>query len=146
MFLTTSLNELRLACSIWFSSLPFQHFHCPWWLLAQPPGAAPVSPPRASAVVQIYLQGTPARSGSTHVPRPQGSTLAAEHGEREEGGKTKGTERNTPKTKIPLHTSGYKSHSPTPFGQTNLKTHSLTRLSLRPLTSVTYILCDIYSM
>lgn len=32
-------------------------------------GAAPVSPP---GVVQIHLQGTPARSGSTRVPRPQG--------------------------------------------------------------------------
>lgn len=32
-------------------------------------GAAPVSPP---GVVQIHLQGTPARSGSTCVPRPQG--------------------------------------------------------------------------
>lgn len=143
MFLATSLNELRLMCSIWFSSLPFQHFHCPRWLLVQPPGAAPASPPRGSAVVQIDLQGTPARSGSTHVPRPQGSTLAAEHGERG-GRQDKG--RETLPNKNPTTHQCYKSHSPTPFGQTNLKTHSLTRLSLRPLTSVTYILCDIYSM
>lgn len=146
MFLTASLNELRLTCSIWFGSLPSKHFHCPGWLPVQPPGAALSAPP---GVVQIHLQGTPARSGSTRVPWPQGSTLAAEHGERG-GRQDKGNWEKRSQDKNPTTHWSYKSHSPTPFGQTNLKTHSLTRLSLRtsldhwqvsPIYSVIFILC-----
>lgn len=115
------------------------------------PGAAtrrssPCQPPR---VVQIHLQGTLAWSGSTHIPWPQGSTLAAERGERggrqDEGNWEKRSQDTNPTT----HRS-YTSHSSTPFGQTNLKTRSLTRLSLRtsldhwqvsPIYSVIFILC-----
>lgn len=115
------------------------------------PGAAtrrssPCQPPR---VVQIHLQGTPAWSGSTHIPWPQGSTLAAERGERG-GRQDKGNwEKRSQDTNPTTHRS-YTSHSPTPFGQTNLKTRSLTRLSLRtsldhwqvsPIYSVIFILC-----
>lgn len=132
---------------IWFGSLPFKHFHCPGWLLEQPPGrSSPCHPP---GVVQIHLQGTPARSGSTRVPRPQGSTLAAEHGERG-GRQDKGnSEKRSQDKNLTTHRS-YTSHSPTAFGQTNLKTHSLTRLPLRtsldhgqvsPIYSVIVILC-----
>lgn len=132
-----------------FGSLPFKHFLCPRWLLVQPhqEQAAPASPP--SGVVQIHLQGTPARSGSTRVPRPRGRTLAAEHGERG-GRQDKGNwEKHSQDTNPTTHRC-YKSHSPTPFGQTNLKTYSLTRLSLRtsldhgqvsPIYSVIFILC-----
>lgn len=146
MFLTASLNELRLTGSIWFGSLPFRHFHCPRRLLEQPPGAAPVSPPRGSAK---YPQGTPARSGSTRTPRPRGRTLAAEHGERG-GRQDKGNWEKRSQDKNPTTHRCYESHSPTPFGQTNLKTHSPTRLSLKtsldhwqvsPIYSVIFILC-----
>lgn len=59
--------------------------------------------------------------------------------------------RECSQDKNPTTHQCYKSHSPTPFGQTNLETHSLTRLYLRtsldhwqmsrPIHSVIFILC-----
>ncbi|KAF2987388.1 hypothetical protein EK904_002426 [Melospiza melodia maxima] len=100
------LFGLALCSLKLFHSTPLP---CPGWLLVQPPGgSSPCQPPR---VVQIHLQGTPARSGSTHIPWPQGSTLAAERGERG-GRQDRGTERNAPKTQIPLHTQLHISADP----------------------------------
>lgn len=85
------------------------------------------------AVVQIYLQG--ARLHGVEAPAfpcYRGSTLAAEQGERREARKKKNALRKKKNTLKNLNIGRcYKSRSPTPFGQTNLKTNSLTRLSLR---------------
>lgn len=113
---------------IWFGSLPFKHFHAlaGSWCSHQEEQPLPAPP----GVVQIHLQGTPARSGSTCIPQPQGSTLAAERGERG-GRQDKGNREKRSQDKNPTTHRSYTSHSPTPFGQTNLKTRSLTRLSPR---------------
>lgn len=129
------LKFSQISCSIWFSILPFTCLHSPRWVLVQLPRTK--HEPKTGfcslsrlAVVQIYLQGARLhRVEAPAFPCYRGSTLAAEQGERKEARKKRFKEKNTKKT---LNTERcYKSHSPTPFGQTNLKTNSLTRLSLR---------------
>lgn len=131
---------------IWFGSLPFKHFRAlagSWGSLQE--GAAPASP-QGSA-------NTPARSPCTEWKHPR-SPATGKHfsswtwRERREA-RQRNWEKRSQDTNPTTHRS-YTSHSPTPFGQTNLKTRSLTRLSLRtsldhwqlsPIHSVIFILC-----